>query len=68
VRRRTKSSLLWAAIGTLTFLVVIQAYRLLVGSLPTGYLGMITIGLLVGATVGTVSYLAEPRLAAKGRT
>ena len=68
MRPVAKSSLLWGVVGTLTFLVGAQGYRLLVGSLPTGYVGMIAIGLVVGATVGTVSYLAEPRLAAKGRT
>jgi hypothetical protein len=68
VRPVAKSSLLWGVVGTLTFLVGAQGYRLLVGALPTGYVGMIAIGLVVGVTVGTVSYVAEPRLAAKGRT
>lgn len=52
----------------LTFLVAYQGYRLFGGSLPTGYLGMVSVGLVVGLTAGTVSYLVEPRLAAKGRT
>ncbi|WP_253736486.1 hypothetical protein [Halohasta salina] len=68
MRRRTKSSLLWGAIGALTFLVLAQGYRIVGGPLPTGYLGMVVIGLTIGGTVGTVSYLAEPWLAAKGRT
>ena len=68
MRPVAKSSLLWGVVGTLTFLAGVQGYRLLVGSLPTGYVGMIAIGLVVGTTVGAVSYLAEPRLAAKGRT
>ena len=68
MRRRTKSSLLWGAVGALTFLVLAQGYRLGVGPLPTGYLGMIVLGLTIGGTVGTVSYLTEPWLAAKGRT
>ena len=68
MRPVAKSSLLWGVVGTLTFLAGVQGYRLLVGSLPTGYVGMIAIGFLVGITVGGVSYLAEPRLAAKGRT
>jgi hypothetical protein len=55
-------------VGALTFLVCAQGYRLLIGPLPTGYLGMITIALLVGTTAGMVSYVTEPRLAAKGRT
>ena len=68
MRRRTKSSLLWGAVGALTFLVLAQGYRLGVGPLPTGLLGMVAIGLTIGGTVGTVSYLTEPWLAAKGRT
>ncbi|WP_265472925.1 hypothetical protein [Halohasta litchfieldiae] len=60
--------MLWGTVGMLTFLVCVQGYRLLIGSLPTGYLGMIVIGLLVGTTAGMMSYFAEPRLAAKGRT
>ena len=68
MRRRTKSSLLWGAIGALTFLVLAQGYRLGVGPLPTGSFGMVVIGAGIGGTVGTVSYLTEPWLAAKGRT
>ena len=68
MRRRTKSSLLWGTIGALTFLVLAQGYLIGVGSLPTSYIGMVVIGVMIGGTVGTVSYLAEPWLAAKGRT
>jgi len=68
VRRRTKSSLLWGAIGALTFLVLAQGYLIGVGLLPTSYVGIVVIGVTIGGTVGTVSYLAEPWLAAKGRT
>jgi len=68
VKRRTKSSLLWGVVGALTFLVLAQGYRIGVGPLPAGYLGMVGIGLTIGGTVGTVSYLTEPWLAAKGRT
>lgn len=68
MRRHTKSSLLWGAIGALTFLVLAQGYRIVVGPLPTGSLGMVVIGLTIGGTVGTVSYLTEPWLATKGRT
>jgi len=68
VKRRTKSSLLWGAVGALTFLVLAQGYLIGVGSLPTSYLGVVVIGVTVGGTVGTVSYLTEPWLAAKGRT
>jgi len=50
------------------FVVLAQGYLIVVGPLSTSYLGMLSIGLLVGVTVGAVSYVAEPRLAAKGRT
>ena len=68
MKRRTKSSLLWGIVGALTFLVLAQGYLIGIGSLPTGYLGMVTIGVTIGGTVGAVSYLTEPWLAAKGRT
>ncbi len=50
------------------FVVLAQGYLIAVDSLPTSYVGMLSIGLLVGVTVGTVSYFAEPWLATKGRT
>jgi len=68
VKRQTKSSLLWGVIGGMLFVVLAQGYLILVGPLPTSYVGMLSIGLLVGVTVGTVSYVLEPRLTAKGRT
>ncbi len=50
------------------FVVLAQGYLILVGPLPTSYVGMLSIGLLVGVTVGTVSYFTEPWLVTKGRT
>ena len=50
------------------FVVLAQGYLIVVHSLPTSYVGMLSIGLFVGVTVGLISYFTEPYLAAKGRT
>ncbi|MFD1597763.1 hypothetical protein [Halobellus rarus] len=65
---RTRSSLLWGLVGALTFLVLVQGYRLLVGQLGVNLLNAAGIALALGSVVSLVSYVAEPRLAAKGRT
>ena len=65
---RIRSSLLWGTVGALTFLVLVQGYRLLVGPLGVTLLNGAGMALVVGAVVSLVSYAAEPRLAAKGRT
>ncbi|WP_049986526.1 hypothetical protein [Halobellus rufus] len=65
---RTRSALLWGLVGALTFLVLVQGYRLLVEPLGVGlpFAGGVAVG--IGVAVGGISYVAEPRLAAKGRT
>ena len=65
---RTRSSLLWGLVGALTFLVLVQGHRLLVGPLGVNLLNAAGIALALGSVVSLVSYVAEPRLAAKGRT
>jgi len=65
---RTRSALLWGAVGALAFLVLVQTYRLVAGSLGIDLLAGLGIALLVGVVVAVVSYLTEPRLATKGRT
>jgi len=50
------------------FVVLAQGYLIVVGPLPTSYVGMLSIGLLVGVIVGVVSYFTEPLVATKGRT
>jgi hypothetical protein len=65
---RTRSALLWGLVGALTFLVLVQGYRLFVGQLRVDFLGALGIALVLGSVVSAVSYLAEPRLAAKGRS
>ncbi|MFC6826685.1 hypothetical protein [Halopelagius fulvigenes] len=68
VRPRTKSALLWGAIGCFSFLVVLQTYRLLVGPLSFGVLGSLGVGVVVGVVVSGVTYATERRIAEKGRT
>ncbi|WP_144902292.1 hypothetical protein [Halobellus captivus] len=65
---RTRSALLWGLIGALTFLVLVQGYRLFVGSLGVTLPLGAGVAVAVGLVVGGVSYVAEPRLGAKGRT
>jgi hypothetical protein len=63
VRRRTKASVLWGLTGALTFLVGIQAFRLVTGD---GATVGVTVGvaLLVGLVAGVSSYLVEGRVVA----
>jgi len=65
---RTRSALLWGLVGALTFLVLLQGYRLLVGTLDIGLPATAGVAVGIGVAVGGISYVAEPRLAAKGRT
>jgi hypothetical protein len=65
---RTKSSLLWGAVGVLAFLVSAQAYQLVVGPLRVGVPVLAGVTVAVGAVVAAVSYVAEHRLTSKGRT
>jgi hypothetical protein len=66
--RRLRSSSLWGLVGLLSFLVLAQGYRLLVGPLGTGLPSLVVVGLAVGVVTTATSYLLEPRLAPKGRT
>jgi hypothetical protein len=55
-------------VGLLAFLVLVQGYQLVVGPTPVGFLGKLAIGVFVGVVAAGASYLAEARLARKGRT
>ncbi|MGM0591256.1 MAG: hypothetical protein ACQETI_06450 [Halobacteriota archaeon] len=68
MRPRVASSLLWGVVGSLSFLVLVQGYALLVGPLGTGLAVIFGVALLVGVVVGLTTYLSEHRLAKKGRT
>ncbi|MFC6719159.1 hypothetical protein ACFQGT_07015 [Natrialbaceae archaeon GCM10025810] len=61
---RHKSALLWGAVGSLSFLVSIQGYALLLEplvSLPRAFL----VALLVGIGAALVAYALEHRIAAR---
>jgi uncharacterized membrane protein len=68
VRARTKSGVLWGAVGALAFLALTQGYVLLVGSLPVSLLVRLALAAVLGVAVAGVSYVTEHRLARKGRT
>ncbi|WP_101295324.1 hypothetical protein [Halegenticoccus soli] len=68
MRRRVKSSLLWGAVGALTFLVLAQGYVLVDGRLPVGFLARLAVAALIGAVVAGATYATEHRLTTKGRT
>ncbi len=59
-----KSSLLWGAIGALSFLVLIQAYHLLTGAF-VGVGVMAGVSGLVFAASAVSAHLLRPRLAAR---
>lgn len=68
MRPRAKSALLWGAIGSVSFLVALQGYRLLVSPLRFGVVVALGTALAVGVVVAAVTYATEGRLTAKGRT
>nr|WP_305149239.1 hypothetical protein [Halobellus litoreus] len=59
---------MWGLVGALAFLVLVQGYRLFAGSLGVDVLSALGIALVLGGVVSVASYVAEPRLATKGRT
>jgi hypothetical protein len=65
---RSRSAILWGLVGALAFLVLVQGYRLAVGTLGVDVFTSFGLAVLIGAVVAVASYLAEPRLASKGRT
>jgi len=68
VTPRTKSSLLWALVGTFAFLALAQAYQLVVARLGVGLPTLLAVAVVVGIVAGGASYAVEHRLMAKGRT
>jgi hypothetical protein len=55
-------------VGALAFLVLVQGYRLVVGSLGLDVGAALGVAVAVGVVVGAASYATEKRIAAKGRT
>ncbi|WP_267640996.1 hypothetical protein [Haloarchaeobius amylolyticus] len=63
---RTKSALLWGAVGVFAFLVLYQGY-VLFGNDSVGFLPAFGVALVVGAGVAAAAYVAEIRLLGRGR-
>jgi hypothetical protein len=63
---RARSALLWGLVGGLSFLVLAQGYRL-VAPLGLDTLALLGLGCVVAVVTAGLSYVAEPRLAARGR-
>ncbi|SDR35385.1 hypothetical protein [Natronobacterium texcoconense] len=60
---RTKSALLWGAVGFMAFLVLVQGYALVVEPLVTITQGG-AVAVLVGAATAVSAYALEHRIAA----
>ncbi|WP_248897751.1 hypothetical protein [Haloplanus halobius] len=65
---RHKSSLLWGLVGALSFLVLVQGYRLLVGPLEIGLFVVGGGAVAVGALSAGLTHLLAPRIRENGRT
>jgi len=68
VTPRTKSALLWGAVGLLAFLAAVQGYQLLVGPLSVSIPAVGAVAIGVGLVTAVVAYATEHRLWTKGRT
>jgi len=68
VTPQQKSSLLWGVVGALTFLVLVQGYRLVVGPLNVDVLAIGGVALLVGAAAAGVTHVLAPRIQENGRS
>jgi hypothetical protein len=62
-----RSAALWGLIGVLSFLVLLQGVRLFVAPVDLGLVPTVAISFAVGGFVTVLSFVLEPRLAAKGR-
>ena len=65
---RAKSSLLWGAVGVLSFLVVVQGYDLFVPAFRASLGLRVGMAVAVGVLTAVLSYVLEGHLARKGRT
>ncbi|WP_251341259.1 hypothetical protein [Haloplanus halophilus] len=65
---RHKSSLLWGLVGALSYLVLVQGYRLLVGPLGPGVLALGGVALLVAVASAGLTYVLEPRVRGNKRS
>jgi len=62
-----RSAVLWGLVGTLSFLVLVQGFRLFVGPVGIGIVPTAGIAFAIGGFVTVLSFVFEPRLRAKGR-
>jgi hypothetical protein len=65
---RRKSSALWGVVGALSFLVLVQGYRLLLGPLGVGTAVVAGVAVAVAGVTTGVSYVLEPRMRGNGRS
>jgi len=66
VNERTKSALLWGAVGVFAFLALHQGYVALGGE-SIGILPAVGVGVVVGAVAAVAAYVGEVRLLRRGR-
>ena len=63
-----RSAALWGLISVLSFLVLLQGFRLFVGPVGIGVVPIAGIAFALGGFVTVLSFVLEPRLTAKGRS
>ncbi|WP_256296295.1 hypothetical protein [Haloarchaeobius salinus] len=66
MNERTKSALLWGAVGVFAFLALHQGY-VFVGGESIGILPAIGVAVVVGAVAAVAAYAGEVRLLRRGR-
>ena len=66
MNERTKSALLWGAVGVFAFLALHQGYVALGGE-SIGILPAVGVGVVVGAVAAVAAYVGEVRLLRRGR-
>ena len=62
-----RSAALWGLVGALSFLVLLQGFRLFAGPVGLGLAPTAGIAFAVGSFVTVLSFVLEPRLMKKGR-
>ncbi|GGI99977.1 hypothetical protein GCM10008995_07260 [Halobellus salinus] len=63
-----RSAAVWGVISVLSFLVLLQGFRLFVGPIGIGLVPTVGIAFALGGFVTVLSFVLEPRLTAKGRS
>jgi hypothetical protein len=68
VNARRTSSLLWGVVGALTFLVLVQGYRLVLGTLGISPLAIGAVALCVGVSAAALTNALATWVAQNGRS